>query len=92
TPSSTSKRVRETSANKGKGKEGADESFRASKRARRATYPATAALTINEPSKTSRQEACNPEGHSTTTTPVHHHPHQTNDSGRVQRILTSIKD
>ncbi|KAI8996413.1 hypothetical protein BD414DRAFT_455102 [Trametes punicea] len=51
--SSSTKRTRESSSHKGKGKELADES-RASKRARRSTYPPTSSLTINEPSKDSK--------------------------------------
>jgi len=43
------KRAREAASAKGKGKEVSDEASRASKRARRATYPTGSALTINEP-------------------------------------------
>ncbi|KAI0628036.1 hypothetical protein C8Q77DRAFT_1068746 [Trametes polyzona] len=64
TPSSSSKRVRDNTSHKGKGKEVADES-RASKRARRSTYPATSALTINEPAKDSKgKKRAAPEDHS----------------------------
>ncbi|KAH9851913.1 hypothetical protein C2E23DRAFT_904051 [Lenzites betulinus] len=51
--SSSTKRVREGISHKGKGKEAADES-RATKRPRRSTFPETAALTINEPTKDSK--------------------------------------
>ncbi|KAI9062557.1 hypothetical protein FKP32DRAFT_1593207 [Trametes sanguinea] len=62
--SSSSKRVRDTSSHKGKGKEVADES-RASKRARRSTFPTTSALTINEPTKDSKgKKRAAPEDHS----------------------------
>ncbi|KAL1941289.1 hypothetical protein VTO73DRAFT_7501 [Trametes versicolor] len=62
--SSSSKRARDSSSNKGKGKEVADES-RASKRARRSTYPTTSTLTINEPTKdTKGKKRAAPEDHS----------------------------
>ncbi|KAI0091468.1 hypothetical protein BDY19DRAFT_983799 [Irpex rosettiformis] len=48
--SSSSKRSREAATAKGKGKE-VDEPTRATKRARRTTYPIAAPLTINEPAK-----------------------------------------
>ncbi|KAI0924248.1 hypothetical protein AcW2_005179 [Taiwanofungus camphoratus] len=65
TPSLSTKRTRETSTTKGKGKEISDESSRASKRARRATYPASTALTINEPSKDAKgKKRAFPECHS----------------------------
>ncbi|KAI0664313.1 hypothetical protein C8Q70DRAFT_946839 [Cubamyces menziesii] len=61
---SSTKRVRDNSSHKGKGKEVVDDT-RASKRARRSTYPATSALTINEPTKDSKgKKRAAPEDHS----------------------------
>ncbi|KAI0352109.1 hypothetical protein OH77DRAFT_1428880 [Trametes cingulata] len=62
--SSSSKRIRDSTSHKGKGKEVVDDS-RLSKRARRSTFPATSALTINEPPKDSKgKKRAAPEDHS----------------------------